>query len=59
MAEGPALESGSENSVIEPAGVIRPILPEANSVNQTLPSGPAAIPTGWLAAVGTANSAIT
>ncbi len=42
-----------------PPGVIRPILPAASSVNQRLPSGPAAMPTGWLPAVGTVNSVIT
>ena len=37
---------------------ITPILLAAASVNQRLPSGPTAIPTGWLEAVGVANSLI-
>src|SRR5437588_546966 len=36
--------------------VIRPILLPENSVNQSAPSGPAVIPVGSLAAVGTPNS---
>src|SRR5262249_19359973 len=36
--------------------VIRPIWLAFASVNQRLPSGPAAIPTGRLSAVGTGNS---
>src|SRR5438309_409313 len=34
-------DSASGNSVVRPAPVIRPILLEAVSVNQTFPSGPA------------------
>src|SRR3954451_8372345 len=44
-------------------GVIFPNLPAASSVNQMLPSGPAAIPLLWTVGVpdgvGTANSVIT
>ena len=40
------------NSVMVPAGVIRPILLPVYSVNQRLPSGPAVIPAGPLLAVG-------
>ena len=47
------------NSVIVPSGVIRPIWPAFHSVNQRLPSGPAAIPEGWLFFVGVANSVIS
>ncbi len=36
--------------------VTRPIRLPAPSVNQRLPSGPAAMPSGWLPAVGTENS---
>src|SRR5436309_3424881 len=39
-----------------PAGVIRPILLRVASVNQRLPSGPAAIPSGSLPDVGMAYS---
>src|SRR5262249_39256362 len=46
---------GTVNSVMSPAGVIRPIRP-ASSVNQTLPSGPAVMPAGRLAAVRSVNS---
>ena len=42
-------------SVICPVGVIRP-MPVLVSVNQRLPSGPAAIPSGAPSAVGTENS---
>src|SRR5436309_1598017 len=42
-----------------PAGVIRPILPAVDSVNQRAPSGPAAMPPGLLLAVGTVNSVMT
>src|SRR4051812_22009593 len=44
------------NSVITPAGVIRPILLAWLSENQRLPSGPSVIRAGWLLAVGTVNS---
>jgi hypothetical protein len=37
---------GTGNSVIDPAGVILPILFAWRSVNHTLPSGPAVIPRG-------------
>ncbi len=47
-----------ENSVTTPAGVIRPILP-ASSVNQRLPSGPAAIPCGKLPGVIPAEYSVT
>src|SRR5713226_9392752 len=40
------LSPPSENSVITPAGVIRPTRPVQNSVNQTLPSGPHVMPSG-------------
>ncbi len=39
-----------------PGGVIRPILLPTVSVNQRLPSGPAAMPAGPLPAVGLRNS---
>ena len=39
--------------------MIRPILLPLYSVNQRLPSGPAAIPYGRLPAVGTGNSVTT
>ena len=49
--------SGTANSVMAwVVGLIIPILPEALSVNQRLPSGPAVIPIGQELAVGTANS---
>ncbi len=44
------------NSVMSPDGVIRPILFAVLSVNQMLPSGPAATPRGPLFAVGMGNS---
>ena len=49
------------NSVITPAGVMRPMRPGlACSLNQTLPSGPAAIPNGSSLGVSPAvNSAMT
>jgi hypothetical protein len=47
---------GTVNSVMTPAGVIRPILFDVYSVNQRLPSDPAAIPFGVLDKVGTAYS---
>src|SRR5713226_4448089 len=37
---------GSENSVITPAGAMRPTRPVQNSVNQILPSGPQVMPSG-------------
>ena len=46
------------NSVVAPVVVIRPIrLPDA-SVNQSAPSGPAAMPAGRLSGVGTGNSVV-
>jgi hypothetical protein len=47
---------GIVNSVIAPHRVMRPILPVAFSVNQTLPSGPVAMAVGSAAAVGSAYS---
>jgi hypothetical protein len=44
--------------VIAPAGVIRPILLPACSVNQSAPSGPAMMPQGRPSDVGIENSAI-
>ena len=52
------LFAGSGNSVIAPAGVMRPILFAFASVNQRLPSGPSAIPVGLLSGVGIENSVI-
>ncbi len=49
---------GKRNSVIVPAGVMRPIWSLSDSVNHRLPSGPAVIPEGKLAAVGMRNSVI-
>jgi hypothetical protein len=51
---------GTGNSLKLPAVVSRPILLPANpdSVNQSAPSGPAVMPCGSLAAVGTGNSVI-
>ena len=51
---------GVGNSVTTPAVVIRPILLcPRSSVNQRLPSGPAVMPSGPLAAVGIGNSVMT
>ncbi len=47
------------NSVTTPAVVIRPIFLPKYSVNQRLPSGPAAMYQGLLFAVGMANSVMT
>ena len=44
------------NSVIVPVGVIRPIAPRDDSVNQRFPSGPATIVYGRLFACGSGNS---
>src|SRR6266487_2612297 len=49
--------SGAANSVMMPAGVIRPIVP-ANWRNQRLPSGPAVMLLPSLLAVGSVNSAM-
>jgi hypothetical protein len=46
------------NSVMTPAGVIRPILLPLFSVNQRLPSGPAVIPARRLSGVGIGYSVI-
>src|SRR5688500_5367536 len=51
MSSGRLNGVGIENSVITPAGVIRPMLFPL-VVNQRLPSGPAVIPAGRLAGVG-------
>ena len=48
-----------ENSVTAPVEVIRPTRSPLTSVNQRLPSGPAAIPTGWLPAVMPAENSVT
>ena len=44
MPKGLLLAVGMGNSVMTPAVVIRPILLPSYSVNQRLPSGPAAMP---------------
>src|SRR5579862_7948151 len=46
MPYGLLLAEGGVNSVVTPAGVIRPILLLPNSVNQRLPSLPAVMLTG-------------
>src|SRR5262245_28658421 len=65
LPSGPAVISkdvvklmGSWNSVKAPDGVICPILPGPDSVNQRLglPVGPAVMPQGMLEAVGIVNS---
>ena len=58
MSPGPALGRGSGNSVMTPAGVMRPILLALNSENQMLPSGPAARARGPLSGVGMGYSVI-
>ncbi len=45
--------------MITPSVVIFPILFPSVSVNQRLPSGPVAMPSGWPGAVGIGNSVIT
>src|SRR5690348_11080797 len=65
LPSGPgAIASGvpptpSENSVISPLGLIRPIAPPS-SANHTFPSGPVAIPSGkfWLTTSPVVNSVI-
>ena len=58
MPKGWLAAVGTSNSVMTPAGVIRPIrLPEF-SVNHRLPSGPGAIAVGPLPAVGSGNSVV-
>lgn len=49
---------GTAYSAITPDGVILPILLDC-SVNHTVPSGPAQMPTGWLSWAGRENSVIT
>src|SRR5947208_17094487 len=56
MDLGKLLAVGMRNSSILPAGVIRPILFPPSSVNQRLPSRPAAIALGTRLAVGMENS---
>src|SRR5206468_2776048 len=55
MPIGP-LPTGRGNSVTAPAGVTRAIRFPDSSVNQSPPSGPGAIPNGWLPGVGTTTS---
>lgn len=55
MSDGKALARGSGYSVTSPSTVIRPIRSAFSSVNQSAPSGPAAIPYGPAPAVGTAK----
>jgi len=52
------LSAVSGNSVMTPAGVIRPILLPPNSVNHRLPSCPAVMPAGKLLGVTTGNNVI-
>ena len=59
MPPGLLLPVGIGNSLIAPAGVIRPILLLYDSVNQRLPSGPAAMSRELLLAVVIGNSVIT
>src|SRR5438045_9259019 len=47
------------NSVMVPEGVMRPTLSPRDSVNQTLPSGPAVMPRGRAGAVGSVYSVAT
>ena len=54
LAEMPLL-----NSVITPAGVMRPMRLPPYSVNQRLPSGPAVMPFGWLPAVMPVLNSVT
>ena len=49
----------AENSVITPAGVIRPTRPPRASVNHRLPSAPAAIPAGTESGVMPAENSVT
>ena len=51
-ARGTLPDVGIGNSVMPPAGVIRPIWLAPFSVNQRFPSGPAVISFGQLLAVG-------
>src|ERR1019366_4434674 len=52
---GPGRPVAPAGSVIVPAGVMRPILPPADSVNHRLPSEPAAIAIGTDPLVGIVN----
>src|ERR1700726_4137296 len=56
MPAGAAALVGTANSVTLPDGVIRPIRLPMFSVNQRLPSGPAVMLCGPLAALGMENS---
>jgi hypothetical protein len=58
MPAGELLGEGAANSVTAPAVVIRPTWAASYSVNQSFPSGPAAMPSGQAAAVLTGNSLI-
>src|ERR1051326_7151837 len=58
MLSGPLAGVATGNSVICPAGVMRPILLPCCSVNQRLPSGAVQMPSGKLPDVGTGNSVI-
>src|SRR5260370_10716645 len=55
MHQGLLLLVGGGTSVMLRLGVMRPILFPPLSVNQTLPSGPAVIPSGELLCVGVGN----
>ena len=52
-------EMPSENSVMSPFGVMRPMALTSVSENQTLPSGPRMMPSGPAFGVGSGNSAIS
>jgi hypothetical protein len=54
--EGPLSCHSSGNSVIVPLGVMRPIVPRFDSVNQRFPSGPGTIVYERLSACGSGNS---
>src|SRR2546428_256625 len=56
MKAGRLFAVGTGNSVISPAGVIRPIWFALISVNHRFPSEPEAMSSGSLFAVGTGNS---
>src|SRR5262245_17742289 len=56
MPEGRLPAVGRGNSVITPAGVIRPILFPVVSVNQRFPSGPGVITVGVDCPVGVGNA---
>src|SRR5437016_5133580 len=60
IAPPPLSGVGRGNSVMTPAGVIRPIaLATPPCVNQRFPSGPAVMSQGSLTGVGRGNSVIT